>query len=675
MRCFVLIAALTSGLLLMPVAKTITTTAAALPPERSPAQSLAEYPAQLLSGPMVGPATSTSASVWLETDRPAEVAVHYWVEHGSDPLVRGTATVRTNAEAPHVGVAALEPLPERGLVHYELAIDGRTVRPQTPQAFQLPPAPNASSSFSVAFASCTNPIRVPVQPIWTQIGVYRPDVLLLIGDNNYMPMQAGAYEAPDSTMRYAMARYHRFLRDLPGLRSVIATTPTYAIWDDHDFGPNNADRTFARRDMSLDLFKRYWPNPGAGTPETPGVFYSFQIGDAEFFMLDDRYHRDPNESPTRSTMLGAGQLTWLKNALSASEARFKVIVGGHTLTIDRGDNQEYWARFGSERDDFLRWMFGEDIGGVFFLSGDWHVGSLSRIEFPEDGYPLYELISSNAGVSSVEADDHQHSYHRQTTGHSRRFEGPIISDIRDYNFGLLDFSGEGEDRSVLLRLIDHRGEVRVAHRLVPADLQAPSSEDGQRTSLEAGDVEFIPLFDGETLDGWVVENTDAGNFSVQNGILRVDGPGGWLRSEETYSNFDLRVEFRFLTDDADSGVFVRASDTSSTFARGWPSGSYQVQTRDITSNLSDRPLLLGDIYRHGMPDGETDYDADAAQEVFREIGEWQEFEITVAGDSLLVHLNGVPITRARGLANPSGYLGIQGETDTVEFRAIEIQEH
>lgn len=639
------------------------------------AGSAAQSSAQLLSGPMLGHATSTSASVWLETDRPANVAVQYWVEHGDDPLVRGGVEGRTGTDAPHVGVLALEGLPERGLVHYELAIDGRPVRPQTPQAFQLPPAANSVSSFSVAFASCTNPIRVPIQPIWTQMGVYRPDVLLLIGDNNYMPMRAGAYEAPDSTMRYAMARYHRFLRDLPGLRTMLATTPTYAIWDDHDFGPNNSDRTFSRREMSLDLFKRYWPNPGAGTPETPGVFFSLEIGDVEFFMLDDRYHRDPNEAPDRETMLGEGQLAWLKDALQASTATFKVIVNGHTVTIDRHDNQEYWARFGEERDEFLEWMFEEEIDGVFFLSGDWHVGSLSRLEFAESGYPLYELISSNAGVSSVEADDHQFSYHRQTAGHSRRFEGPIINDIRDYNFGLLEFSGEREDRSVMLRLIDHRGEVRVAHRLTPADLSVARGAASERPARETqDDDEFTSLFDGRTLTGWVVENTDAGNFSVQDGVLRVEGPGGWLRSEETYSDFDLRVEFRFLTDDADSGVFVRADDTASTFARGWPSGSYQIQTRDISTNRTERPLLLGDVYRHGMPDGETDYNADAAFAAAPETGAWQQFEISVTGDSLAVELNGTPITRARDIANPSGYIGIQGETDTVEFRAIEIRE-
>ncbi len=428
--------------------------------------------AQLLSGPMVGHTTSSLATIWVETDFQAEVKVHYWYESGVRPIFRDVAIGKTDNNEPHVGNIIIDRIPARALVHYELEINGRAIRPQTVQSFIMMPAPDLPANFKVAFTSCMNPIRVPIQPIWTQVGVLRPDAILLIGDNNYMPMRPEAYEAPESTVFYALARYHRYLRDVPGLRSILSSIPTYGIWDDHDFGPNNSDRTFKWRELSLDLFKKYWPNPAAGTATTDGAFYSFKIADVEFFMLDDRYHRDPNDALDRATMLGEGQLAWFKEQLKASTATFKVIVNGHTTTIDRGDRAEYWANFGNEQEEFLKWMFTENIDGVFFISGDWHVGSLSRIEFSKEGYPLYELISSNAGVHSVEADNDQYNYNRQTTGHNRRFDGPIINDIQDYNFGLLEFSGTGENRSVTLKIVDHLGEVRVALLLTKNDLSS-----------------------------------------------------------------------------------------------------------------------------------------------------------------------------------------------------------
>ena len=181
---------------------------------------------------------------------------------------------------------------------------------------------------------------------------------------------------------------------------------------------------------------------------------------------------------------------------------------------------------------------------------------------------------------------------------------------------------------------------------------------------------FTRLFDG-TLKGWVVENTEAGNFSVADGLLRVEGPSGWLRSERRYEHFVMRIEFRFLTADADSGIFLRAPD-GPTFGRGWPNNSYQVQLR-VPSTPSRLPPL-GGIFRHGMPAGETAFDASLVEMLFGGVAAWQTVEIDVDGEVLLVRLNGTRVTRAANVAPTSGFIGIQGETGALEFRAIEIRE-
>ena len=52
----------------------------------------------------------------------------------------------------------------------------------------------------------------------------------------------------------------------------------------------------------------------------------------------------------------------------------------------------------------------------------------------------------------------------------------------------------------------------------------------------AGAQAFVPLFDG-TLNGWTIESSAAGSFSVRDGVLRVEGPSGWLRSAGQYRDF------------------------------------------------------------------------------------------------------------------------------------------
>ena len=184
---------------------------------------------------------------------------------------------------------------------------------------------------------------------------------------------------------------------------------------------------------------------------------------------------------------------------------------------------------------------------------------------------------------------------------------------------------------------------------------------------------FTGLFDGQSLRGWTPRNTTPATFSVKDGLIRVEGTSGWLQSDREYADFRLRVEVRFLTDNADSGIFVRAVGDS-IFLRGWPGNSYQVQARDVTRNQSANPILIGNIYRHGNRGGETNFDSAAALRVAKPTSEWQTLEIEVRGETLNVSLNGTTITRATGLVNPRGTIGLQGEAGIVEYRSVQIQE-
>jgi hypothetical protein len=173
------------------------------------------------------------------------------------------------------------------------------------------------------------------------------------------------------------------------------------------------------------------------------------------------------------------------------------------------------------------------------------------------------------------------------------------------------------------------------------------------------------------LTRWTIENTSAGNFRMADGVLEVQEPEGWLRSRKRYADFELVVEFRFMTDDADSGIFVRATGDSA-FRRGWPNQSYQVQLRNPMGESPFPPV--GGLFRHGMASGPTDYDEDLARQSSLPTGEWQTLTVRVQGPGLSVTLNDAEVTRARGLANATGYIGIQGETGTLEFRSIRIRD-
>src|SRR4051812_21107329 len=77
---------------------------------------------------------------------------------------------------------------------------------------------------------------------------------------------------------------------------------------------------------------------------------------------------------------------------------------------------------------------------------------------------------------------------------------------------------------------------------------------------------FTALFDGKSLSGWTMMNTKD-NFLVKDGILVMNKGKGWLATDKTYSDFELRIRYRFVTPGTDSGVYIRAGLEGS----NWPS--------------------------------------------------------------------------------------------------------
>jgi len=176
------------------------------------------------------------------------------------------------------------------------------------------------------------------------------------------------------------------------------------------------------------------------------------------------------------------------------------------------------------------------------------------------------------------------------------------------------------------------------------------------------------LLDAE-LSRFTIQNATAGNFRMVDGVLEVREPDGWLRSKQRYADFELLIEFRYLTDDADSGLFLRTQDPGS-FRRGWPSESYQVQIRNPAGPSPYPPVAY--LFRHGMPHGDTHYDESLARAVSRPTGEWQTLIVRAVAAEVLVAVNGVETTRARGVKTGPGFIGIQGETGALQFKSLRL---
>ena len=74
------------------------------------------------------------------------------------------------------------------------------------------------------------------------------------------------------------------------------------MWDDHDFGPNDANRTSPSREAAWTAYRTYVPHYALGDREKSGAIYqAFTIGRARFVLTDLRSERDPATAPTDRT--------------------------------------------------------------------------------------------------------------------------------------------------------------------------------------------------------------------------------------------------------------------------------------------------------------------------------------------------------------------------------------
>ena len=176
----------------------------------------------------------------------------------------------------------------------------------------------------------------------------------------------------------------------------------------------------------------------------------------------------------------------------------------------------------------------------------------------------------------------------------------------------------------------------------------------------------IELFNGKNLDGWTIQNK--GKFSVEDGVIKINRGTGWLRSVETFADFKLVMEFRFMEKGANSGIFVRTGPKSTKKKEGWPKNGYQIQCKDTITE--DR--ALGTMIPYGAPPFEHESDRAAIKKAYKPMGEWHTYEITLVGETLEVKLNGILVTTATSIKNLDGHIGIQGEKGLLEFRKIVV---
>ena len=177
--------------------------------------------------------------------------------------------------------------------------------------------------------------------------------------------------------------------------------------------------------------------------------------------------------------------------------------------------------------------------------------------------------------------------------------------------------------------------------------------------------DFVPLFNGENLDGWKLRNPDGHqSWSAENGMLvnRISGDahGTDIVSERKFQDFVIRYDY-MIPAGSNSGVYLR--------------GRHEIQILDDFDHRVSELGGNGAIYNYKV----------ARQFVSRPAGEWQSVEAKMVGNRVTVKLNGavihddVMVPRATGgeldqnLDQP-GPIMLQGDHGAIAFRNIRVRD-
>ncbi|HKY22767.1 MAG TPA: DUF1080 domain-containing protein [Vicinamibacterales bacterium] len=163
---------------------------------------------------------------------------------------------------------------------------------------------------------------------------------------------------------------------------------------------------------------------------------------------------------------------------------------------------------------------------------------------------------------------------------------------------------------------------------------------------------WVTLFDGKNLDSF--NQVGNANWQLVDGVVHASSGAGFLVSKDTYTDFELKVEF-WSSNGGNSGVYMRCLDGSKITDKT----CYEANIFDKRPDQSGR---TGGIPNYAPPIAIVDAE-----------GKWNTYEITMRGPQIIVVLNGTKTVDAKDPTLKSGPIALQYMAGDIKFRNVQIR--
>jgi alkaline phosphatase D len=331
-----------------------------------------------------GDVLPTAAIVWTRHDGTAPLTLVAWEMDGTRYARQlPTATVeRADGGFVHHELTRLTPGRRYRYAFFEM--DGTTRTARSPIGrFRAALAADATEPIVVGAVSCTTNSRS--KETLERAGEREDlDVFLCLSDTTY--------NDGSSTLAQYRTKWAESLGSA-GWLAVRRATSVLATWDDHEvdnnYDPERLDITVPTRVFFENLPLRR----EASAPNR--LWKSMRWGrTAEIFVLDGRSERLRSTRGDDDVYLSRAQMDWLKSGLMASPCTFKLIANSVPIgdfPFPGGDDR--WEGYSTQRTEILSFIDDNAIGGVLWISGDFHFASIGRVSPSGPGSTQTEVLA------------------------------------------------------------------------------------------------------------------------------------------------------------------------------------------------------------------------------------------------------------------------------------------
>src|SRR6187399_164442 len=392
---------------------------------------------QVVSGPMLGPVEYRDAKVWVEvTPQVKSVSLQYKKKGDTKTkTVLYKGQLGNDFNPLQITVGGLE---FNTTYEYQFIIDGKTSAAKgqftTKDLWAYrKPVPD----FSFLTGSCayfnepaydrqyTDLVKLdrPAVPYGKDSSIFET---MAKEKSAFMLWLGDAWYTRDVDYNSEWGLWYRASHDRahPVMQNFLKAMPQYAIWDDHDYGPNDMGKNYILKEASRKVF----------------------MTDDRWWRTEDKMKDSVDGKPNpEKRMLGKEQMDWLKNSLLHSFATFKIVAVGSQVLNPVSPFDKWWD-FPAEYDELMNFIKEYKISGVVFLTGDRHHSEIIKVDRPGH-YPLYDVT-----VSALTSTGYPFSTAEKNNPYR------VIGFEQKQNYARFSFSGKRGERKMTVQYLGLKGE-------------------------------------------------------------------------------------------------------------------------------------------------------------------------------------------------------------------------